>query len=189
MRPLSVYDLKAAVENIFRRLGISEKELVVEQTESDLLAPALSYKNRGGKLVGELGVVNAEVAKKFDVEQEVYFAQFNWNVLCRIAAKKDVKYHDLPKTLPVRRDLALLVDTAVSYEQIKRVVEQSERKLLKSVTLFDVYEGKHLEAGKKSYAIAIFLQDDQKTLQDKQIEAVMKKVVTNLQKEVGAQLR
>ena len=189
VRPLSVYDLKAAVENIFRRLGISEKELVVEQTESDLLAPALTYKNRGGKLVGELGVVNAEVAKKFDVEQEVYFAQFNWNVLCRIAAKKDVKYHDLPKTLPVRRDLALLVDTAVSYEQIKRVVEQSERKLLKSVTLFDVYEGKHLEAGKKSYAIAIFLQDDQKTLQDKQIEAVMKKVVTNLQKEVGAQLR
>ena len=189
VRPLSVYDLKAAVENIFRRLGISEKELVVEQTESDLLAPALSYKNRGGKLVGELGVVNAEVAKKFDVEQEVYFAQFNWNVLCRIAAKKDVKYHDLPKTLPVRRDLALLVDTAVSYEQIKRVVEQSERKLLKSVTLFDVYEGKHLEAGKKSYAIAIFLQDDQKTLQDKQIEAVMKKVVTNLQKEVDAQLR
>ena len=189
VRPLSVYDLKAAVENIFRRLGISEKELVVEQTESDLLAPALSYKNRGGKLVGELGVVNADVAKKFDVEQEVYFAQFNWNVLCRIAAKKDVKYHDLPKTLPVRRDLALLVDTAVSYEQIKRVVEQSERKLLKSVTLFDVYEGKHLEAGKKSYAIAIFLQDDQKTLQDKQIEAVMKKVVTNLQKEVDAQLR
>ena len=189
VRPLSVYDLKAAVENIFHRLGISEKELVVEQTESDLLAPALSYKNRGGKLVGELGVVNAEVAKKFDVEQEVYFAQFNWNVLCRIAAKKDVKYHDLPKTLPVRRDLALLVDTGVSYEQIKRVVEQSERKLLKSVTLFDVYEGKHLEAGKKSYAIAIFLQDDQKTLQDKQIEAVMKKVVTNLQKEVGAQLR
>ena len=189
VRPLSVYDLKAAVENIFRRLGISEKEWVGEQTESDLLAPALSYKNRGGKLVGELGVVNAEVAKKFDVEQEEYFAQFNWNVLCRIAAKKDVKYHDLPKTLPVRRDLALLVDTAVSYEQIKRVVEQSERKLLKSVTLFDVYEGKHLEAGKKSYAIAIFLQDDQKTLQDKQIEAVMKKVVTNLQKEVGAQLR
>ncbi|MGM9868659.1 MAG: phenylalanine--tRNA ligase subunit beta [Sodaliphilus sp.] len=189
VRPLSVYDLKAAVENIFRRLGISEKELVVEQSESDLLAPALTYKNRGGKLIGTLGVVNADVAKKFDVEQEVYFAQFNWNVLCRLAAKKDVKYHDLPKTLPVRRDLALLVDTAVSYEQIKRVVEQSERKLLKSVTLFDVYEGKHLEAGKKSYAIAIFLQDDQKTLQDKQIEAVMKKIVTNLQKEVGAQLR
>ena len=189
VRPLSVYDLKAAVENIFRRLGINEKEVVVEQFDNDLLTPALSYKNRGGKLIGVLGVVDADVAKKFDVEQEVYFAQFNWHLLCKLAAKKDVKYYDLPKTLPVRRDLALLVDSTVTYEQIKHVVEQSERKLLKKVTLFDVYEGKHLEAGKKSYAIAMFLQDDQKTLQDKQIEAVMKKVVTNLQKEVGAQLR
>ena len=189
VRPLSVYDLKAAVENIFRRLGINEKEVVVEQFDNDLLTPALSYKNRGGKLIGVLGVVDADVAKKFDVEQEVYFAQFNWHLLCKLAAKKDVKYYDLPKTLPVRRDLALLVDSTVTYEQIKRVVEQSERKLLKKVTLFDVYEGKHLETGKKSYAIAMFLQDDQKTLQDKQIEAVMKKVVTNLQKEVGAQLR
>lgn len=189
VRPLSVYDLKAAVENIFRRLGINEKEVVVEQFDNDLLTPALSYKNRGDKLIGVLGVVDADVAKKFDVEQEVYFAQFNWHLLCKLAAKKDVKYYDLPKTLPVRRDLALLVDSTVTYEQIKRVVEQSERKLLKKVTLFDVYEGKHLEAGKKSYAIAMFLQDDQKTLQDKQIEAVMKKVVANLQKEVGAQLR
>lgn len=189
VRPLRVYDLKAAVENIFRRLGINEKEVVVEQFDNDLLTPALSYKNRGGKLIGVLGVVDADVAKKFDVEQDVYFAQFNWHLLCKLAAKKDVKYYDLPKTLPVRRDLALLVDSTVTYEQIKRVVEQSERKLLKKVTLFDVYEGKHLEAGKKSYAIAMFLQDDQKTLQDKQIEAVMKKVVTNLQKEVGAQLR
>lgn len=189
VRPLSVYDLKAAVENIFRRLGINEKEVVVEQFDNDLLTPALSYKNRGGKLIGVLGVVDADVAKKFEVEQEVYFAQFNWHLLCKLADKKDVKYYDLPKTLPVRRDLALLVDSTVTYEQIKHVVEQSERKLLKKVTLFDVYEGKHLEAGKKSYAIAMFLQDDQKTLQDKQIEAVMKKVVTNLQKEVGAQLR
>ena len=189
VRPLSVYDLKAAVENIFRRLGINEKEVVVEQFDNDLLTPALSYKNRGGKLIGVLGVVDADVAKKFDVDQEVYFAQFNWHLLCKLAAKKDVKYYDLPKTLPVRRDLALLVDSTVTYEQIKRVVEQSERKLLKNVTLFDVYESKHLESGKKSYAIAMFLQDDQKTLQDKQIEAVMKKVVTNLQKEVGAQLR
>ena len=189
VRPLSVYDLKAAVENIFRRLGINEKEVVVEQFDNDLLTPALSYKNRGGKLIGVLGVVDADVAKKFDVDQEVYFAQFNWHLLCKLAAKKDVKYYDLPKTLPVRRDLALLVDSTVTYEQIKRVVEQCERKLLKKVTLFDVYEGKHLEAGKKSYAIAMFLQDDQKTLQDKQIETVMKKVVTNLQKEVGAQLR
>ena len=89
----------------------------------------------------------------------------------------------------MRRDLALLVDKSVTYAQIEHVVEQSERKLLKSMTLFDVYEGKNLEPGKKSYAISMVLQDDQKTLNDHQIEAVMKKIVSNLEKQLGAQLR
>ena len=136
-----------------------------------------------------LGVVNEALCKKMDIDQEVYFAEFNWELLCKASAKCDVKYTDLPKTLPLRRDLALLVDHNVTYAQIKQVVELSERKLLKGVTLFDVYEGKNLEAGKKSYAIALTLQDEQKTLQDKQIEAVMKKIITNLEKQVGAQLR
>ena len=99
------------------------------------------------------------------------------------------KFADLPKTLPVRRDLALLVDSDVTYSDIKHVVEQSERKLLRGVNLFDVYEGKNLEAGKKSYAISIILQDDVKTLQDKQIDAVMNKIIANLEKQVGAKLR
>lgn len=189
VRKTTVYDLKAAVENIFARLGLTESEVIVEQTESDIVAPALAYKNRGGKLLGILGVVDEGIAKKFDIDQEVYFAQFNWNLLCKMARKTDVKYTDLPKTLPIRRDLALLVDQSVTYGDIKRVVEQSERKLLKGITLFDVYEGKNLEPGKKSYAIAMTLQDFQKTLTDKQIEAVMKKIVMNLEKQLGAQLR
>lgn len=189
VRPLSVYDLKAAVENVFRRLGINEKEVVVETMSNDLLDPALSYKNRGGKLLGVLGVVDEATCKKFDIDQEVYFAQFNWNLLCKLAARKEVKYADLPKTLPLRRDLALLVDRSVTYADIKRVVEQSEKKLLKHITLFDVYEGKNLLPGKKSYAISMILQDDQKTLNDHQIEATMKKIVTNLKKQLGAQLR
>ena len=123
------------------------------------------------------------------IDQEVYFAQFNWNALCKMAGKKDVKYYDLPKTMPVKRDLALLVDTAVTYEDIRRVVEQSEKKLLKSMTLFDVYEGKNLPAGKKSYAISMILQDNEKTMQDKQIDAVMNKIIKNLENQVGAQLR
>ncbi len=188
-QPLTVYDLKAALEGIFKRLGIAAHDVVVEQTENDVLAPALEYKTRGGKQLAILGVVIAKVAKRLDVEQEVYFAQVNWDQACKLAAKTDVKYHDLPKTLPVRRDLALLVDSAVTYADIRQVVERSEKKLLKGVTLFDVYEGKNLQPGKKSYAIAITLQDDQKTLQDKQIEAVMKKIITNLEKQVGAQLR
>lgn len=189
VRPLSVYDLKAAVAGVMRRLGIARRELVVETMSNDLLDPALVYKNRGGKLLGVLGVVDEAVARKFDVDQPVYFAQFNWNLLCKLSSKKEVKYTDLPKTLPLRRDLALLVDKSVTYAQIEHVVEQSERKLLKSMTLFDVYEGKNLEPGKKSYAISMVLQDDQKTLNDHQIEAVMKKIVANLEKQLGAQLR
>ncbi|MCI5980544.1 MAG: phenylalanine--tRNA ligase subunit beta [Sodaliphilus pleomorphus] len=189
VRPLSVYDLKAAVAGVMRRLGITRRELVVETMSNDLLDPALVYKNRGGKLLGVLGVVDEAVASKFDVDQPVYFAQFNWNLLCKLSSKKEVKYTDLPKTLPLRRDLALLVDKSVTYAQIEHVVEQSERKLLKSMTLFDVYEGKNLEPGKKSYAISMVLQDDQKTLNDHQIEAVMKKIVANLEKQLGAQLR
>ncbi len=188
-RKSSVYDLKAAVENIFSRLGISEKNIVVEQAENEIVEPALIYKNRGGKVIGFLGVVTEPQLKKLDVEQEVYFAQFNWNLLCRLAAKTDVKFAELPKTLPVKRDLALLVDTEVTYEQIKQVVEASEKHLLRGVNLFDVYEGRNLEAGKKSYAISVILQDDVKTLQDKQIDAIMQKIIANLEKQVGAKLR
>jgi len=103
--------------------------------------------------------------------------------------KKKVTFADLPKTQPVKRDLALLVDASVTMADIEKVVNSSERKLLRGVSLFDVYEGKNLEAGKKSYAISIILQDDEKTLQDKQIDAVMNKIIANLQKQVGAQLR
>ncbi len=188
-RKLDVYDLKAAVEGIFARLGIAERDLTLEQFDNDVLSPAISYKNRGGKEIAIMGVVTEKQLKKADVSQPVYFAQFNWNALCKMAAKAKTEFVDLPKTLPVRRDLALLVDTNVTYADIKHVVEQSERKLLRGVNLFDVYEGKNLEAGKKSYAISITLQDDVKTLQDKQIDAVMNKIIANLDKQVGAKLR
>ncbi len=188
-RKVDIYDLKATVEGIFARLGIAERDIMPEQFENDVLSPAIAYKNRGGKVIAEMGVVTAKQLKKADVSQPVYFAQFDWNALCKMAAKAKTEYVDLPKTLPVRRDLALLVDTSVNYADIKHVVEQSERKLLRGVNLFDVYEGKNLEAGKKSYAISITLQDDVKTLQDKQIDAVMNKIIANLEKQVGAKLR
>ena len=107
----------------------------------------------------------------------------------KMCAKKKVTFADLPKTQPVKRDLALLLDKAVTFDDVKRVVTQSEKRLLRGVMLFDVYEGKNLEAGKKSYAISITLQDDQNTLQDKQIDAVMNKVIANLEKQLGAKLR
>ncbi len=127
--------------------------------------------------------------KATDVDQEVFYAQVDWKLACRLAAKRDIKYHDPPKTLPVRRDLPLLVDREVTYDDIRRVVLGCDRKLLRSVGLFDVYESNKLAAGKKSYAISITLQDDQKTLQDKQIDAVMQRVIKALESQLGAQLR
>ena len=185
----TVFDLKAVVENVFARLGVSQKELVAKQTSNDLFAACLEYRNRGGKLIGYVGVVSHKMLKKTDIGQPVYFAELNWNALVKIALKKKVEYTDLPKSMPVKRDLALLIDAATTFADVETVIRNSEKRLLKSVTLFDVYEGKNLEAGKKSYAVSMTLQDDEKTLNDKQIDAVMKKIITNLQKQLGAQLR
>lgn len=188
-RKSTVFDLKAIVENIFARLGISDKELVMSQTSSDIFSAALSIENRGGKHIGELGIIKKTILKKLDVSQDVFYAQLNWDAIVKMTLKKKVTFADLPKTQPVKRDLALLVDTSVTMAEIEKVVTSSERKLLRNVTLFDVYEGKNLEEGKKSYAISIILQDDEKTLQDKQIDAVMSKIIANLEKQVGAKLR
>ena len=188
-RAMSVFDLKAVVEQIFARLGISEKELKAEQVKNSVMAPGLVYSNRGGKVIAELGVVPAKVLKLADVEQPVFFAHINWDAAMKMVIKKSVTYTDLPKTQPVKRDLALLIDKAVTFEQVKNVVLQSEKRLLKDVTLFDVYEGKSLEAGKKSYAISIILQDDNNTLKDKQIDAVMNKIIGNLERQLEAKLR
>lgn len=188
-RPATVFDLKAAVENIFRRLGISEAELVVSQTKNELFSAALEYRNHGGKLIGYAGIVAHKMLKLVDLEQEVFFAELNWGLLVKMALKKKVEYTDLPKSMPVKRDLALLLDTSVSFEDVENVIRNSEKRLLKSVSLFDVYEGKNLEAGKKSYAVSIVLQDNEKTLQEKQIDAVMNKIIANLQKQLDAKLR
>ena len=188
-RKFTVYDLKAVVENLFARIGLSDKEIVAEQVSDEIYSAALVLKHKTGKQIGELGIIKPAVRRKFDIDQDVFFAQLNWDALVKMTMKKSVTFTDLPKTQPVKRDLALLVDKSVTFAQIEQVVRQSERKLLRSVTLFDVYEGKNLEAGKKSYAIRMTLQDDEKTLQDKQIDATMNKIIANLQKQLDAKLR
>ena len=185
----TIYDLKAIVDNIIARLGISPRELQFTTGKSEIYAASISIATRSGKALGEMGIVSKAMLKKFDIRQEVFHAELDWEALVRLALKKKVTYTPLPKTMAVKRDLALLIDNNVTMEQIEAVVRESERRLLKGVTLFDVYEGKNLPEGKKSYAIAITIQDDEKTLQDKQIEAVMSKIVTNLEKRIGATLR
>lgn len=188
-RKSTVYDLKAAVENIFARLGVGRSEIVASQVSGGLFAAAIEFRNRGGKLVGRAGIVDRSLLKVADVSQEVFFAELDWGVLVKMAAKKKVEYKELPKSMPVKRDLALLLNADVTFEQVENIVRNSEKRLLKDVALFDVYEGKNLEAGKKSYAISMTLQDDEKTLNEKQIDAVMNKIIANLQKQLDAKLR
>ena len=184
----SVYELKAHVENILTRLGVERGRLVTSQTADDLFSAALVIATRDGKEVGRLGIVSGKILKNFDIDAEVCFADLNWTALMRMAGKK-VTFTDIPKFPPVKRDLALLLDEAVTFAEVEKIALETERKLIREVTLFDVYEGKHLPAGKKSYAISLLLQDETKTLNDKQIEHIMSRVIANLQTKLGAVLR
>ena len=186
----SIYDMRAYVEMVLQRAGIGANQLTMTATAGDdIFAASLTVATRSGKELGRIGIVSKKLLKKFDIRQEVYFAELDWMAIVKLSLKHTTTFAPLPKTLPVRRDLALLLDNSVSMEDVEKTVRESERKLLRTITLFDVYEGKNLPEGKKSYAIAITLQDDEKTLQDKQIEAVMNKITTNLQKKLGAELR
>lgn len=184
------YDLKAVVANVLARLGVSEREITLTPAPADdIFSASLAIATRSGKQLGAVGILAKSILKVADIKQPVCYAELDWTALTRLVAKRTVSYTALPKTQPVKRDLALLLDSSVAMDQVKAVVAESERKLLRDVTLFDVYEGSNLPAGKKSYAISITLQDPEKTLQDKQIDAVMQKIIANLTKRLGAELR
>lgn len=193
VRPASestFFDLKATVANILTRIGLTPAETVVKQAEiPDMYSAALVIETRNGKQLGTMGIVAPALLAKVDLKAAVYYAELDWTALTALAAKHKTTFAPLPKTQSVKRDLSLLIDKTVTMADIERVVRQSERKLLRDVTLFDVYEGKGLAAGKKSYAITMILRDDEKTLQDKAIDAVMSKIIANLHKQLGAELR
>ena len=185
----SVYELKSLVENILLRLGISSKKLIYKRVENDIFSSALSIETISGKKTGIWGIIQKALCKKFDINTEVYFAELNWNVLMKEHKNVSVKYGELTKFPAVRRDLALLLDKHVLFEDIERMAYQTDKKILKEVSLFDVYEGKNLPEGKKSYAVSFTLQDEEKTLNDIQIESIMSKIQKNLEEKLNAQLR
>jgi len=184
----TVFELKAAVINILRRLGL-DVQLRQKQYRSDIFAVALDITTVKGKVLATLGIVSNKILSKFDIDQEVYYADLNWKSLMKDAAKVKVEQQEISKFPPVKRDLALLVDQSVQFADIERLAYDTDKKLLKSVSLFDVYEGKNLPAGKKSYAISLVLQDTEKTLNDKAIEAVMTKFIKSFESKLGASLR
>lgn len=185
----SVYELKAYVENILLRLGVDMKRVVYGRLSNDIYAEGLSITIGSGRQLGTLGIVNKKLRELVDVDMEVYFAELSWTQLMKEVKKAKVSFTEISKFPAVKRDLALLLDKGVSFVEVEKIAKDSERKLLREVVLFDVYEGKNLPAGKKSYAVSFFLQDEGKTLTDKQIDAIMKKIQTNLEQKLGAQLR
>ena len=185
----SVYELKAYVLNIFRRLGVNFGGLVFGNLTDDIYSVAISVHTRGGKLLATFGVLHKKIQKAFDIDNEVYYADLNWKELMKAIKNNAVAYKEISKFPAVKRDLALLIDKKVQFAEIEKIAYETDKKLLKSVELFDVYEGKNLEAGKKSYAVSFMLQDENATLNDKQIDKVMQKLIANLQNKLDAKLR
>ena len=185
----SVYELKAYVENILVRLGVNLQKVIFGNLANDIYSAGLSITTSSGRQLGTMGIVSPKICKELDIETDVYYAELTWTLLMKEIKKSKVTFSEISKFPAVKRDLALLLEKNVQFAEIEKIATESERKLLKDVALFDVYEGKNLPAGKKSYAVSFYLQDEGKTLNDKQIDAIMKKIQTNLEQKLGAQLR
>jgi phenylalanyl-tRNA synthetase beta chain len=181
----SVYELKAYVENVLMRMGINPRRLVADSVPDDGYRAALSL-TANGKRLGTLGIVATKHLKSFNIDNDVYYAELHWKELMRAARAVKTLYRELPVFPAVRRDLALLIDKGIRFAQIEQIAYETEKKLLREVSLFDVYEGGNLEAGKKSYAVSFVLQDETRTLTEDVIDHIMAKLTKNLENKLGA---
>jgi phenylalanyl-tRNA synthetase beta chain len=177
--------LKASIEAVLHKLAITFK--ITELADANF-AYGLSFAHKNKQLVS-FGLVDKAICKKMDINADVYYADFNWDNVLALVGKTKLEFTEIPKFPSVRRDLALLLDKKIMYKELEELAFNAERKLLKTVNLFDIYEGDKLEAGKKSYAISFMLQDDEATLNDKQIDNVMQKLIKTYTEKVGATLR
>jgi phenylalanyl-tRNA synthetase beta chain len=183
------YQLRAYVENTLIRLGVNTQKAVYGTYDDELFSEGQTIYTHGGKQLVVMGIVDRKQLKKFDIDNEVYFADLNWqNILSEIKNHK-ISYSEISKFPEAKRDLALLLDKQTPFAEISKIAFNTGRKLLKEVYLFDVYEGKNLESGKKSYAVSFILQDENKTLTDNQIDAIMSKLIKNFEEKLGAKIR
>jgi phenylalanyl-tRNA synthetase beta chain len=187
-KPSSFFQLKSVAENLLKRFGFNLEQLRISGTENELFAEGLNYRNNN-KTVLEMGIVSKKFQTKFEIDNPVYYADFWFDAALDHQQKHSVSFSELPKFPAVRRDLALLIDKNVTFQQIKDAAFKAERKILKDVGLFDVYEGKGIPEDKKSYAMKFTLRDESRTLKDKQIDKTMKKLLAAFERELGAQLR
>ena len=184
-KPSDFFLFKGYVISVLSRLGINNYQ--TKPIENDVFAEGIALAN-GNNVLVEFGTVKKTILKHFDIKQEVFYADFDWNAVLKSISNK-IKYVEISKYPEVRRDLALLLDESVAFEDIYSIARKTEQSLLKEITLFDVYVGKNLPEGKKSYAVSFTLQDESKTLTDSQIEKIMSKLQNNFQTQLGAQLR
>lgn len=182
------FTLRSYLEKILSRLGIAPDKCTIKTFSSEIYADGLEYSFNNQK-IAQLGIVSKNLLKSNGLQADVFYADVHWTQLLNAIKKLKVSYTPLPKFPEVRRDLALLVDKDVSFSTIKMWANRTEKELLKEVSIFDVYEGQNLPEGKKSYAVSFLLRDDSKTLNDKQIEKVMEKLVMTFQRELKAQIR
>ena len=185
----SFCELNAYVQNIFARVGLTKNMMVVETSDNNIFASGLKVMTRGGKTVAELGILSHKLQRAADIANPVYYADIHWNTLMKAVRKNKLEYQEISKYPAVSRDLALLIDNSVKFAQIEEIAFQTEKKLLKRVELFDVYQGKNLPEGKKSYAVNFIIQDATRTLNDKAIDAIMTKLINNIKNKLGAELR
>lgn len=182
----SFYHIKAVIDSLLAKLGI--QNLQTKESELNTLAYGLCY-GRGEKSLVDFGAVSTKILKQLDVNSEVFYAEIDWDAVLKSLKNHKITYQEVAKFPAVKRDLSLLIDRNMSFETLKNISLKTERSLLKEVTVFDVYQGDKLPADKKSYALSFVLQDDEKTLNDKQIDAIMQKLILNLEKEAGATIR
>jgi phenylalanyl-tRNA synthetase beta chain len=170
------FSLKVYVENIFKRLRISTDKMQISKTANSVFSEALTYVANGKTLLS-VGSLQNKLLLSFGIKQPVFYADFNWDLMIKLIPTKEINYTEVTKFPEVRRDLALLINKEVTFAEIVKLAYQTEKNILQKVNLFDVYEGDKLEAGKKSYAVSFILQDKEKTLNDKQIEGIMNKLI------------
>ena len=189
-QPVDFYYLKSHVINILRRLRINMGRIVAEPAKAKYFAEGLDLMFKDSKkVIVSLGRLAKPTLKKMDCKQDVFYADFNWDLLLKSIPAQEVTFAEIAKNPEVRRDLALLIDKNVTFDAIEKLAFETEKKLLKKVGLFDVYEGDRIEEGKKSYAVSFILQDKEKTLSDKQIESIMAKLQKNFETRLGAKIR
>ena len=185
---VNFYFVSGLVNSVFTKLGIEKSKLSLKESESDSYAYSLQYMIND-ELLAEIGLISTNLLKKFDIGQDVFYADINWTKLIKYSTSKDIMFRQVPKFPAVKRDLSLVLDNITRFSDLKDVALKTERKLLKNVDIFDIYKGSNIKEGKKSYALSFILQDESKTLTDKVIDSTMNKILRAYEQQFNAQLR